>query len=89
LLTPHAEYLALAADEESRRRAYSRILGEADDAGFLSAVRDATNGGLALVGAELKAKLEAQTGRMLQHKKPGRVPADKPTLDTLTGELGF
>jgi putative transposase len=89
LLSPHAEYLALATDDESRRRAYSRMLGEADDAGFLSAVRDATNGGLALVGAEVKAKLEAQTGRMLQHKKPGRVPADKPTLDTLTGELGF
>ena len=65
------------------------MLGESDNPEFLSAIRDATNGGLALVGARIKAQLEAQSGRLLQHKKPGPVPADKPTLDSLTRELGF
>jgi len=89
LLVSHAEYLALAADEGSRQREYALMLGESDNPDFLSAIRDATNGGLALVGARIKAQLEAQSGRLLQHKKPGPVPADKPTLDSLTRELGF
>ena len=65
------------------------MLGEADNPGFLTAIRDSTNGGLALVGAQIKAQLEAQSGRSLEHKKPGPTPADKPTLDTLTRDLGF
>jgi putative transposase len=89
LLKPHVEYLALAAGDGSRQHAYSLMLGEADDAGFLTAIRDATNGGIALVGAQIKAKLQAESGRLLEHKRPGPVPADKPTLDTLTRELGF
>jgi len=90
LLVPHLEYLALAADDGSRQHAYSLMLGEADDAGFLTAIREATNGAIPLVGAQIKAKLEAQSGRPLEHKKPGRPPAaNKPTLDDLTGQLGF
>jgi putative transposase len=89
LLTQHVEYCALAADEESRQRAYSLMLGEADNPEFLTAIRDATNGGIALVGAQVK-KLEAQSGRPLEHKKPGRPPApETPTRDDLTGQLGF
>jgi len=89
LLTPHAEYLALAADEGSRRRAYALMLSQLDEPELLSAIRDATNGGLALLGAALKAKLEAEGGRLPEHRKPGPAPQDKPTLDTLTRELGF
>jgi len=59
MLAPHVEYLALAADEGSRQREYALMLGEADNPGFLTAIRDATNGGLALVGADIKAKLQA------------------------------
>jgi putative transposase len=90
LLTPHVEYAALAADEGSRQRAYEQMLDVADDPGFLTAIRDATNGGLALVDAALKAKLEAQSGRRLEHKKPGPPPgSERPALDTLSLELGF
>jgi len=89
LLTPHVEYLALAADEGSRQRAYWRMLDQPDEPGVLAAIRDATNGGMALVGTALKAKLQAESGRPLERRKPGPAPQDKPTLDTLTRELGF
>jgi putative transposase len=90
LLTPHVEYAALGAEEGSRQRAYAQMLDAADDPGFLTAIRDATNGGLALVDAGLKAKLEAQSGRRLEHKKSGPTPApERPALDTLSLELGF
>src|SRR2546423_5615324 len=90
LLTPHVEYAALGAEEGSRQRAYAQMLNAADDPGFLTAIRDATDGGLALVDAGLKAKLEAQSGRRLEHKKSGPTPApERPALDTLSLELGF
>jgi putative transposase len=89
LLTPHVEYLALAADDGSRQRAYSLMLDQPDDPSLLRAIREATNGGLALIGATLRAELEAQSGRRLEHRKPGPAPADKAALDTLTRELGL
>jgi putative transposase len=89
LLTPHVEYLALAADEGSRQRAYWRMLDQPDEPGVLAAIRDATNGGMALVGAALKAKLQAESGRPLERRKPGPAPQEKPSLDTLTRVLGF
>ena len=90
LLTPHAEYTALGMDDGVRNRAYAQMVGEADDPEFLTAIRDATNGGLALVNAALKSKLEAQSGRRLEHKKPGPAAAsERSSLDTVTLELGF
>ena len=90
LLTPHAEYAALGMEVGARNRAYGNMIGQADDPEFLRAIRDATNGGLALVDAALKSKLEAQSGRRLEHKKPGPAPASEPSgLDTRSLELGF
>ena len=65
------------------------MLDQPDEPGLLAAIRDAANGGGALVGTALKAKLQAESGRPLERKKPGPAPQDKPTLDTLTRELGF
>ena len=90
LLTPHIEYVALGTDTDERYRAYRQLVVEADEPGFLTAIRDATNGGLSLVDPALKSKLEADTGRRLEHKKPGPKPAMKlPDLDSLTAELDF
>jgi putative transposase len=90
LLTAHEEYLALGADDDSRQRAYRQMLEQAEEAAFLAAIRDATNGGLALVDDQLKSRLEADTGRRLEHKKPGPVAAEKPAdLANLSAELGF
>jgi putative transposase len=90
LLTPHVEYLALGNDESTRSPAYQQMVDVADEPGFLAAIRDATNGGLALVDDALKAKLQTDTGRSLEHKKPGPAPANEAlNLDLLSGELGF
>jgi len=90
MLTPHAEYLALGNDEHPRWPAYQQMLDAADEPGFLTAIRDATNGGLALVDDALKAKLQTDTGRRLEHKKPGPPPASEAAnLDLLSAELGF
>lgn len=90
LLTPHAEYVALATGDEARYCAYRELLDAADDPGFLAAIREATEGGLALVSERLRVQLEAQTGRRLEHKKPGPVPArESSAMETLTAELDF
>src|SRR5690349_2960779 len=73
LLTPHPEFLALGLNDASRQRAYQQLLGIADDPGFLKSVREATEGGLPLVGDELKSRLE-QAGARLEPGKPGRLP---------------
>ena len=70
LLTPHAEYVALGLNDASRQAAYQQLLGVTDDDGFLRSVREATDGGLALVGDELKSRLE-QAGARLEPGKPG------------------
>ena len=72
LLTAHPEYLALGLTDASRQGAYQQLLGVADDEGFLKSVREATDGGLPLVGEELKTRLEQQ-GARLEPGKPGRL----------------
>jgi putative transposase len=74
LLTPHAEYLALAPNETSRHAAYEGLFAAGDEPAFVAAIRDATNGGFALVGEQLKARLPADTRRRLERKQPGPRP---------------
>lgn len=93
ILTPHAEYLALASTEAPRHTAYRTLLAFDDDPGFLAAIRDATNGGFALVGAQLKATLPPEQQRRLERKPPGPRPKSRPEqpdrLAELQGELGL
>src|SRR4051812_5493709 len=70
LLTPHPEYLALARDEAARPRAYRGLLNDADEADSLKALREATDVGIPLVGAHLKARLE-KAGVRLERGTPG------------------
>lgn len=89
-LTAHPEYLALATDESGRRHAYRELCREPEEAGFLDAVRDATNAGYAvLIGEALKVRLSASSTRPLQRGKPGpRVNADaQPCPETAQLDL--
>jgi putative transposase len=89
LLTPHLEYLALGTDAASRHAAYQDLVAAGDETDFLGAVRDATNGGLALVGEPFKSRLPAHTQRRLGHKPPG--PRAKPVFeeDNISAALGL
>ena len=74
LLTPHSTFLGLGEDAGGRYRRYQELFSGADDPRFLTAVRDATNGGFALVGENLKSRVEANTGRHLERRRPGPAP---------------
>lgn len=86
LLTAHVEYLALSESADSRYRAYRGLLGVADDPGFLSEMRKATDAGFPLVGEVLKAKLEAE-GVRLEADRPG--PKADPSTDAAAGQLSL
>ena len=87
LLSPHAEYLALSQDDARRHTAYTALFDSSDDAGFLGAIRDATNGGFPLLSEKMKAQVAAM-GRQLEPRKPGPAPAG-PSLDAWSRELGL
>src|SRR5436309_11054995 len=87
LLTPHTEYLALAADETSRHAAYRGLFAVGDEPAFLAAIRDATNGGFALVGEQLKSMLPADTQRRLERRPPGPRAKTVPQPDNVSSEL--
>jgi putative transposase len=86
LLTHHAEYHALAIDEANRYRAYAAFLRQEEDEDFLSAIRDATNGGYPLVGEELKARL-VMTGSRIERGRPGPRIEPQREEEMLTGQL--
>jgi putative transposase len=85
LLTPHPEYLALGSDETARLRAYEALLAEEDDPAFLAAIRDATNGGYALVGETVKSALSADKQRRLKRRPSG--PPSKSTEEERRAQL--
>lgn len=70
LLTPHPEYAALAEVPERRHSAYQRLFQVPIEPDLVKALREATFGGYALVGADLKARLQA-AGQRTARVKPG------------------
>jgi len=88
MLVPHVEYSALAADEATRHAAYVGLFDVDEDASLLAAIRDATDGGYALLGDETKAKL-APSGRRLERGKPGRRRAPGAHEDGVTANDGL
>ena len=86
IISPHAEYLALALDEDSRLAAYRCFFDQGDQPAFLTAVRDATNGGYALIGDRLKARLAGRTNRRIERGKPGRRPRSE-SVEPSSGDL--
>ena len=81
LITPHAEYLALGS-----KTAYLGLFDTGDDAAFLAAVRDATNGGFALVGESVRSRLPAEIQQRLARRPPG---PSAPPQDNITADLGL
>ena len=91
LLTPHVEYAALAATPEASVLAYRRLFNLPEEPELVIALRQATMGGYALVGDQLKARLVAN-GERVAPVKPGpkskpAVVEGEPTSADLFGEL--
>ena len=82
LLTPHAEYVALALDHVTLRSAYEGLVAEVDDDAFLADLREATHCGYPMIGDRLKSQLEKQ-GVRFERRKPG--PRDESAA---SGENG-
>jgi len=89
LLTPHPEYQALAVDERARHAAYRGLFTAGDDPAFLIAVRDATNGGFALVGEQLKSMLPAGARKRLERRPPGPAAREGSGAETALSQLEF
>jgi putative transposase len=88
ILRPHPEYLALGQNEAARHAAYQAMVALEDEPAFLAAIRDATNGGFALVSAQLKSTLPADQQLRLERKPPGPRPSSRPEqVDLLPAEL--
>lgn len=88
LLTPHAEYIAIALTSATRATAYQRLLTETDDSGFLGEVREATHAGYPMVGQRLKGDLERQ-GVRFERGKPGPRDEYEPGRAASSGQLAL
>jgi len=71
LLTEHPEYVALAATRASRHQAYRDLCASGDEAAFLAAIREATHGGFALIGEQLRSALPTDQQPRLDRRPPG------------------
>jgi REP-associated tyrosine transposase len=71
LVTPHAEYAALANEPERRFTAYRRLFEERLDPAVQQAIRDATNSGYPLASETFKATVLAPLGWKMEPGKPG------------------
>jgi putative transposase len=78
LITPHVEYDALGTTLEARRSAYRGLFDVPRDPELAKTLRQATVGGYALVGDELKRQLVANGDRVAP-AKPG--PKRKPDAE--------
>ena len=72
LVTPHAEFTALAADPGSRHAAYRGLFEQRLEPGLQKAIRDATNAGYPLASDAFKAVVLAPLGCRTEPGKAGR-----------------
>ena len=86
LLTPHVEYSALALTPDARQSAYRGLFDLPDEAGLVKALRQATMGGYALVGDELKTRLVAN-GERVGPAKPGPKGKDPVGIGLTSADL--
>jgi putative transposase len=71
MISPHAEFAALAAATERRSVAYQGLFEDRMDEPLLEAIRDATNGGYPLVSDAFKTTVLAPRGWKTAPAKPG------------------
>ena len=77
MLTPHAEWLALATEVRARHVVHRTLLEERLDRNALDAIREATSGGFPLVSEEFKLALTPPPGRALEPGRPGKPPRER------------
>ena len=77
VLTPHAEYLALASTLESRTEAYRYLFRTELDPDVLQQIRANTNGGFVLGDDRFKAEIQHMAGRRVARGKAGRPIRDQ------------
>ena len=77
LVTPHALYMGLGADEPARQCAYRELFRYELDPGLVDEIRKATNGNFALGDTRFGEQIAQALGRRVQAGKVGR-PLKKP-----------
>ena len=71
-LTPHAEYLALGENENSRLASYRGLFDIAVDPNLLAEIRTATHGNYALGDERFKTEVSSMLKRRVTRGNPGR-----------------
>lgn len=79
LVVPHAEFVALGANDQARRAAYRKMVDQPEDKSLLDAIRKSTNAAYPLASDEFKAKHMAPFGYRTERLKPG--PKAGPSAD--------
>lgn len=87
LITPHAEYVALALDATRQRGAYRGFCEDRESPDLVAAIRDATSTGIPLVSETLKLQLALQ-GLRVERSRPGP-RSQPPEVETMALSLGF
>jgi len=70
-ITPHPEFIALAAEGDARHRAYRGLFEQYPDEPLLTAIRDATNTGYPLASDAFKSRVLEPLGWKTARAKPG------------------
>jgi putative transposase len=89
LITPHAEYLALAADPEKRQAAYRGLFDRRLEPALQKAIRDATNGGYPLASEAFKRAVLAPLGWRTEPGQVGRPAKSPDALYAVESEIGL
>jgi putative transposase len=71
-LTPHPEFLALGASDALRREAYRALFADELDPRLTRAIRESTNGNVALGNPRFQAEIETMLQRRARRGVPGR-----------------
>jgi putative transposase len=85
LIIPHEQYLSLGRSAEARREAYRQLFRAELDPDVVMAIREATNGNVALGSNRFQVEVETALGRRARRGQPGRpvAPATDPKQSAL------
>ena len=85
LIIPHEQYLSLGRSAEERREAYRQLFRAELDPDVVMAIREATNGNVALGSNRFQVEVETALGRRARRGQPGRplAPATDPKQSAL------
>jgi hypothetical protein len=72
LIEPHAEYVALGADEDRRRSAYRRLFASPIPDSDMERIRASIRSNLPIGSEEFLKELEERLGRPMKKQRPGQ-----------------